>query len=146
VATIKGGDKLESALRDLARRVARPATLRVGFLEGATYPNGMSVPMVAALNEFGTSRAPPRPFFRNMVSAKSREWPAALTKLLQASDYDAVTALQLAGQAIKGQLQQSINEFVSPPLAASTIKRKGFDKPLIDTGVMVNSVDYEVQT
>jgi hypothetical protein len=146
MATIKGGDKLESALKDLAARVAKPATLRVGFLEGATYPDGTSVPMVAAFNEFGTSKAPPRPFFRNMISAKSKEWPAALAGLLETHNYDANVALNLAGEAIKGQLQQSIRDLVSPPLAESTIKRKCFDKPLIDTSVMINSVDYEVNT
>lgn len=135
---------MEAALRDLAGRVAKPATLRVGFLEGATYPDGKSVAMIAAFNEFGTAKAPPRPFFRNMVAAKSGEWPGALTKLLQANDFDAIKALKIAGVAIEGQLKQSINELTSPPLAASTIARKGFDKPLIDTSVMINSVSSEV--
>jgi hypothetical protein len=35
---------------------------------------------------------------------------------------------------------------MTPPLAASTIARKGHSKPLISTGLMVNSVSYEVIT
>lgn len=144
MATIKGGQRFESAMLELAKKLNRPETLRVGFLEGSNYPNGTSVPMVAAFNEFGTSRAPPRPFFRNMVNAKSAQWPGALAKMLETNGNDVNAALKLVGEGIKGQLQQSIRDLVSPPLAASTIKRKGSDKPLIDTGVMINSVDYEV--
>jgi hypothetical protein len=42
-------------------------------------------------------------------------------------------------------LQQSIRDTNDPPLAQATIARKGFAKPLIDTSVMINSVDYEVE-
>ena len=48
------------------------------------------------------------------------------------------------GQGISGQLKQSIVDTNEPPLAASTIARKGFAKPLVDTGHMLQSVDYEV--
>jgi hypothetical protein len=146
VAVLKGGDKLNATLANLAKKIAKPATLRVGFLEGATYPDGTSVPMIAAFNEFGAGHSPPRPFFRNMIAAKSKEWGPAIAKLLEANDYDAIKTLELTGEAIKGQLVQSINDLTSPPLKPVTIKRKGFDKPLIDTSVMVNSVDYEVNS
>lgn len=147
MTAMKGGDKLKAALADMAARLRRAQSVRVGFLEGATYPDGKSVAMVAALNEFGVpSRGqPPRPFFRNMVAAKSKEWPAAIAGLLRDNNYDALRALQLTGEAIAGQLRQSITDLVAPPLAPSTIARKGFDKPLIDTGHMLNSVSYEVQ-
>jgi len=35
---------------------------------------------------------------------------------------------------------------VSPTLAQSTVDRKGFSKPLIDTGNMLNSVTKVVKT
>lgn len=150
MATIKGGDKFEAALADLAKRVAQPGTLKVGFFEDATYPDGTSVAFVAAMNEYGHEYngvvTPPRPFFRNMIHDKSPEWPAALAGLLKANDMDAVKALNLAGEAIKGQLQQSIRDLVSPSLAESTIARKGFDKPLIETAVMLNAVGAKVET
>lgn len=145
MATIRGGKKFESAIADLARRIAKTGTLKVGFFEEATYPDGKSVAMIAALNNFGTSRAPPRPFFTNMVHDKSPEWAPALANLLEANNMDAVRALNILGDGIKGQLQQSINDLVSPPLAESTIKRKGFDKPLIDTTRMINSAGYKVE-
>lgn len=148
MATIKGGDKLATRLADLAKLLARPATLSVGFLSNATYPDGKSVAMIAALNEFGVpSRGqPPRPFFRNMVAAKSGEWPKAIAGLLQANGMDAVRTLDLAGFAIEGQLRQSIRDTNSPPLSPVTIARKGHAKPLISTGHMLNSIGHEVRT
>ena len=150
MATIKGGDRLELALARIAKNVSKPATLKVGFLEGATAPDGQSIPLRAALNEYGHEHngvvTPPRPFFRNMVSEKSPEWPKAVGDLLTANDYDAVKTLRLTGEAIKGQLQQSIVDLTSPPLAESTIEKKGFDKPLIEHGDLLNAADYEVKT
>lgn len=148
MATIRGGAKFEEAMRDLARKVANPASLRVGFLDNARYPDGTPVAMIAAINEYGApSRGqPPRPFFRRMIAAKQAQWPQAIKNLLLANNYDAVRTLDLAGAAIAGQLRQSIIDLTDPPLAPSTIKRKGFDKPLIDTAHMLKSVDYEVKT
>ena len=77
MATLKGGDKLEAALREISRKVSKPGKLRVGFLEGATYPDGTPVALVAWWNEFGTEdEFPPRPSFRNMIAAKSRRMGA----------------------------------------------------------------------
>ena len=145
---IKGGEKLKAALDKIAQSVTKPATLQVGFLEGATYPDGKSVAMVAAIQNFGAPARgiPPRPFFSNMVKDKSPEWPEALGKVLVAKSYDATAALELIGQGIKGQLQQSVVDTNSPPLSPRTIARKGFDKPLIDTVTMQNSADYIVKT
>lgn len=147
MAEVSGGDKLQAALDKIARNLKSGGTVKVGFLEGATYPDGTSVPLVAAINEFGApSRGqPPRPFFRNMIQAKSGEWPKAVEGLLKANNYDAKRTLELTGAAIAGQLRQSIVDLVDPPLAPSTVRRKGFSKPLIDTSVMINSVDFEVE-
>ena len=154
MAEISGGDKLRAALDDIARNLKRGGTVKVGFLEGATYPDGTSVPLVAALNEFGHGVKSkegdyyqlPRPFFRRMVAEKSGEWPKAIEGLLVANNYDARKVLELTGAAIAGQLRQSIVDLVDPPLAASTIARKGSSKPLVDTGHMLASVEYEVES
>lgn len=148
MANIKGGDKLLEKLAQLAKMAENPATLRVGFLESATYPDGKPVAMIAAIQDFGAPGVgiPPRPFFRNMIANKRGEWPKAIADLLKANDYDAKKTLEIAGQAIAGQLRQSIINTNEPPLAASTIARKGSAKPLVDTGHMLNSVDFEVTT
>lgn len=146
MATIRGGERAGRYLAALVRTVGEPRTLRVGFLENATYPDGKSVAMIAAIQNFGAPGAgiPARPFFSNMIQQKSPEWGPAMANLLVANDMNVDRVLNLAGAAIQGQLKQSIIDTNDPPLAPSTIRRKGFAKPLIDTSNMINSVDYEV--
>ncbi|RZS82053.1 hypothetical protein EV217_2866 [Phyllobacterium myrsinacearum] len=144
---ISGGDRLEAALAEIAKKLSTASTLSVGFLEGSQYSDGTSVPMVAAVQEFGAParNIPPRPFFRDMIAAKSPEWPEAVGDLLISNDYDASKTLGQTGAAIKGQLQQSIADFNGVPLSEATIAKKGSSKQLIDTSVMINSVDFEVK-
>ena len=145
---IKGGDKLKAALDGIAKGIGKGGTVMVGFLEGATYPDGTSVAMVAAIQNFGAPAAgiPPRPFFSNMVKEKSEGWPKAIALNLVDTNYDIEKTLTRVGAGIAGQLTQSIIKTNSPPLKAATVKRKGFSKPLIDTAVMINSVNFEVET
>lgn len=147
MTSFSGGEALEKKLAELAESLGESKTLRVGFLEDATYPDGESVPMVAAANEFGdpAMNRPPRPFFRNMIADKSPQWGDDIGKIAVATNYDTSTLLPLMGERIKDQLQGSIREFYDPPLSAYTIKKKGFDKPLIETSHMLNSVDYDIK-
>lgn len=143
---LNGGSKMQEALKEIKRKLLNEPKLRVGFLENATYPDGTLVAMVAATQDFGSpeNNIPPRPFFRNMVADKQSEWGPTLGQQLVANGYDADAALSVLGLGIKGQLQQSIRDTNEPPLKPATIKAKGFDKPLIDTGHMINSVDYQI--
>lgn len=146
--TIKGGDKFEAYMEGMAQRLARGGSyVKVGFLANATYPNGTPVAMVAAIHNWGAPRAgiPPRPFFTNMIAAKSPEWGPATGDLLLRNHYDAGATLRMIGEGVAGQLRQSIVDTNAPALAESTIRRKGFDKPLVHSGHMLNSVDYEVK-
>jgi hypothetical protein len=147
MASISGGSKLKAALDQIANKLEKGGTLRAGFLEGSTEADGTSVPLIAALNEFGvpSKGQPPRPFFRRAIRAHADSWPAGIAFQLKATNYDVDKTLRLTGEVIKGQIKQSILDLKSPPLAQSTIDRKGFDKPLIETATMLNSVDYEIK-
>ena len=92
-----------------------------------------------------TITIPPRPYFRTMIAAKSGDWGPALGKLLKATDYSTEDSLKMMGEVIRGELQESIADFSSPANAASTVRSKGFDDPLVDTGHMLDSVDFEVK-
>lgn len=187
--TFSGGDKLEAKLREIAEKAGKANTVRIGFLENATYPNGLHVAQVAATNEYGgtitvpehdvavnrkikqngefakngrfvkeseanfqtvhrvdeyTVTIPARPFFRSMIAKNKGEWGPQLGKIIKGADYDSAVALGRLGQLVKDQLQESIREFSDPANAKSTIAKKGFDKPLVDSSHMLNSVDFEV--
>ena len=83
MATISGGAKMDEALAKIAKKIGQGGAVRVGFLEGATYPDGTSVPLVAAVQNFGSTTVPPRPFFTNMVKAKAEGWGASLARILK---------------------------------------------------------------
>ena len=145
MVTLTGGDKLQARLSEMAKKLSSAAAVEVGFMADSTYPSGESVAKIAALNEFGSEKAPPRPFFRGMINDKSGEWPDAVADLLKANEYDGRRTLEQTGAAIKGQLQDAITVYVGPPLSPVTIAKKGHDKQLVDSGVMLRSVDYRVE-
>lgn len=91
-----------------------------------------------------TVRIPARPFFRNGIAKYSKEWPGLIARKLKQFDYDAQRTLEAVGDVVIGEFKQSIKDTNEPPLAPSTVRAKGFDKPLIDTAVMINSVDKDV--
>src|SRR5882757_7574430 len=112
MAVLKGGDKLEAYLTQMAVKVSNAGTLSVGFLEGTDYPSvpgeeSINVATVAALQNFGAPAAgiPPRPFFSNMIKDKSEKWPDQLGALLTANNMDAHKALTLMGKGIEKQLR-----------------------------------------
>lgn len=124
--------------------------VRAGFFEGATYPDGTSVPEVAAKNEYGdpANNQPPRPFFRNAIAENMGEWRDGIVRGLRAG-VDAENVLEAVGGVIVGDIQKSISTLMEPVLSAYTIKRRkergnSSTKPLVDTRVMITSVNYEV--
>ncbi len=141
--SLSGSDGVMKALEAIACKMGG-GEVAVGFMEGATYPDGTPVAAVAYWNEFGKMGQPPRPFFRQMIADESPAWSDKMAKLAKITNYDGPRVLALMGEDIKGALQQSINDFTTPALAPSTVDAKGFAKPLIDTSHMLNSVAYEV--
>lgn len=137
--------QLKSALEKvLGVKVDKPKiTLEAGFLEGVTYSDGMSVPMVASLNEFGTYNIPPRPFFRNAINKNSDKWGKIFLQGMQKQG--ARNAFGLLGERIRKDIVQSINDTNEPPNSPVTIARKGSSKPLVDTGLMRASVNYRIK-
>lgn len=121
---------------------------KVGWFEGATYPDGTSVAYVATIHEFGTSRTPARPFMRPAVAEHGQEWVdqlAAGAKAALTAGGDPAMVLEAVTMAAAGNVGEKIVAVTSPALAPVTVKRKGFAKPLIDTGQMLQSVTGKVE-
>ena len=147
------------------------ASVRVGVLENATYPDGTPVAMVAFWNEYGTRLAPPRPFFRNAISENKGNWVKSIKNLV-AIHNDPKKAMGLMGEHIKGQIVQSIQSLSSPEnsdvtkllknrfpmgnyrygdylkaigdVAKGKTESGGNNNPLIWTGQMMRSISFEV--
>jgi hypothetical protein len=175
----KGGDKLEAYLQNASNQLTKASQVSVGFLEGSTEADGTSIPMIAAIQNFGAPNVgiPPRPFFTNMIQQHKGEWGEQISALMEYHDYDAAKVLNLMGEVIGGELRQSIKDTNDPALSPVTLMLRQMRadnpnlvvtrsvvreaaarvaagkpyagtgtaaKPLIDTGTMWQSVDYEV--
>lgn len=145
---MRGGSKFRSALRNAVSKAAGGA-VRVGILETQTYPTkdgkgDVSVAQVAYWNEYGTATIPARPFFRNTIAEKQDEWADNAASILQHTDGDVGRALALIGEGVKGDIVETIQNFSEPENAPSTVKKKGFNKPLIDTGDLWRAIQSEV--
>lgn len=121
--------------------------IQVGFQGDQKYEDGTSIAQVAAVNEFGASDIPERPFMRQSFENHEGELQAACdaAQRLVSSGGSAEQALQQIGVIAKGLVQDEIVNGGFAPNAESTIKKKGSEQPLIDTGTMRQSVNFVVK-
>lgn len=137
------GKKFQQTLKELEK-----LQVRVGFQHGrATEDDGTDVCDVAAWNELGTVHMPSRPFLRKSVD----ENEGKIRAFLQEKGEDIVggaTAEQVlkeTGIFQKDLIQEKITSGSFAPNAESTVRQKGSSVPLIDTGRMRQSVNYEIK-
>lgn len=121
------------------------ASVKVGFI-GNHYPDGTSVVSVAYFHEFGTSKMPARPFLRLGVRRFNAEEPALRRRASRAVLFGMprAQALGLIGAKARDHVVAQINDNTPPALAPATIKAKGSSKTLVDTGLLKQSVTWEI--
>jgi len=126
----------------------RDGIVRVGWFEGMRYEDGVPVAQVARWNEYGAGRVPARPFMRPVLHGQKQTILENLKFQYQKAirnNQNTVKVLNLIGEDVKYRIQWQIMATTTPPNAPSTIRAKGFNKPLYDTGFMFNSVAYQVE-
>ena len=170
MATVESkGPGLQASLAAALAKLTSARQVRVGFLDGASYPDGTPVALVAAVQNYGGGAIPPRPFMDRTVQEHQGEWGPELAALLK-QDLDAEKALRTMGQRIKEEVQASILEGDYAPNAMVTnLLKQRFPlggqtfgdviqawrdvaagatepagKPLVQSAHLVDSVDYEV--
>lgn len=137
------GKQLEKALKEIDK-----LAVFVGFqMADGTGENGVSVAEYALYNEMGTSRGiPSRPFIRGSVDNHEDEinkfLEAAVKQILDGASAQAVLA-KIGADHVK-RIQSEIRDGSFAPNSEVTIRRKGSDHPLIDTGTMRQSVKYKI--
>lgn len=137
------GKKLQKILKELADK-----EVRVGFQQGkATEEDGTDVCDIAAWNELGTVNMPSRPFLRMSVDDNSDKINSFMSAQKRSiiNGEPAERILKKIGIFQKDLIQEKITEGSFAPNAPSTIKAKGSSKPLIDTGRMRQSVNFEIK-
>lgn len=99
---------------------------------------------IAYRNEYGTERIPQRAFLRTAFDNHVDE---AIDKYVEsvAKDGNCCGNLQTIADNMAEKVKESIKSGNWPPNAPSTVRRKGKNTPLIDTGKMLDSVKGEVR-
>ncbi len=130
--------------------------LEFGVINNKYPEKNISVGQVAIINEYGTETIPPRPAFRigleRSVTKNKKLIDAALkniTNHLLTGRKDSIQrqltqALTQIGKSAKKETKDIIKQGSMTPNAPLTIKKKGFDHPLWETGLLYESVEYLV--
>jgi hypothetical protein len=105
---------------------------------------------IAEIHELGLGNNPERSFVRATIEDKRAEIEAALRRgaaVVLKGELTEDQVLSQIGLKIAGDMRQRIADGIPPPLAESTLARKGADKstPLINTGQLRTSIDAAVE-
>lgn len=115
--------------------------------EGSESSGLMSLIKIATIHEFGLGQKE-RSFIRAWFDenqGKCREQMGIMMQSVISGKRTKEQILELLGARWKGEIQKRISAGLSPDILESTKKRKGSDKPLIDTGQLRSAIDYKVK-
>lgn len=127
--------------------------LQIGFFPEAKYGpdnDNLQVAQIAQFNEEGTETNPPRPFMRVGFLAPIRKgiydsyFAESIERIAEGKSSFIQEYVKL-GPMFVNDLKEVIEKWDTPPNSPRTIERKGFDNPLIDSGLMHDSVDFKVE-
>ncbi len=139
----RGWDRQIENTRRLAGR-----GVKVGIQAGAGAHDGVDLLDILIFNEFGTRRIPARPVMRSYADTYAAQIYAeannAGTFILRTGHVD--LALGRLGAYMQSGLQAHwrASKTWAAPNAKYTIEKKGSDVPLIDNGVLINAVRYQL--
>lgn len=141
-------------LKRLLQRYSSDSVLAVGYPASETgsirYPDGTSVVLVAAVNNFGSSSRgiPARPFMSEgaepAVEATS-PIAAELIPLLNEGKITIPQILKEMGPFAEAAFKQKMTEGPWEPNSELTQELKGSSSPLLDTGLLRNSLTHVVR-
>lgn len=112
--------------------------------------SALTVLEIANIHEFGAPAAgiPARSFIRGWFAERQAFIQQTLVSRMRAAVAGKITAQQALDQmvlAFEGDVKRRIAQRIPPPLAESTIKRKGSSVPLIDSGQLRNAIRAKVE-
>lgn len=117
---------------------------------GGVHSSGVDMVELAAWLELGTSRMPGRRPIASSLEEMLPQLKPQLESFAKAIFARTITREKVAtslGKWASNRVKQRIRSMkFPPPLAESTIKRKGHDHPLIDTGQYVEAITFRVAT
>lgn len=140
---------LKGVKKKIADIAQQKYKLDVGIVDNVSYPNGTSVAYVAYLNEYGHGRNPQRPFmhrtFINYYAKAMAGFKANLKGITNAPSTNVQKAFTLTGMYLKDRMKKTILTWpVDDPRRNKYPHKNGDYRPLIDTHLMLNSINFKV--
>lgn len=141
-------------LKRLLQRYRNDSVLAIGYpaseTGGIAYPDGTPVVLVAAVNNFGSSSRgiPARPFMSEGAEpaiAATAPIAEALIPALNAGKATVENILGEMGPFAEAAFKEKITQGPWEPNSEQTIAEKGSSKPLLDTGLLRNSLTHVVR-
>lgn len=134
-------DAIQQELEGL--RSNRMVTVGIHEDVGSEQRGELTQAELGALLNFGNENIPARPWLEPGVDAGAMDLLDTIADGIEDGQHpDQV--LDAVGVVAAGAVKVYMTELRTPPNAPSTILQKGSDNPLIDTGALRASVNYEV--
>ena len=109
--------------------------------------NGASYVDIATWNEYGTGRIPSRPFIRISADTNKAAWAKLAQQCVNGViDGDSPRdAAQVVGLRMVEDIRKVFGSSELKANAPSTVKKKGRNEPLVDSGEMRRRVNFRVE-
>lgn len=136
------GRRFQKELEELTK-----LEVAVGYQQGQTDENGVSLAEIAIFNDLGTVHIPSRPFMRDSLNNNKEHIANFMQKAAKgiANGVSAQEVLNKIGAEQQRLIQKEIRNGNFVPNSPATIKKKGSARPLIDQGTLRDSVHFVVR-
>jgi hypothetical protein len=130
------------------RAVGQPGLVDVGILnQGATYPDGTNVEQAALYNINGTAKIPKRDWINGFTAKFGKKYINLSTRMYQRvliGKIARASALSVIGRDGETDMKNLVEGWAEPPNAPLTIRKKGFNDPLIHTRRLLKEIRWRI--
>lgn len=121
--------------------------IRAGVLPSAgNGKKGVPIAEYATYNEYGTEKIPSRPFMATSAD-ENKGWSTSVKNAVKGiiDGAEVISQMNTVGEKMKTDIKKNIGTYRFKPLKPATVKKKGHDIQLIDSGDLYDAIDYEVK-
>ena len=143
--TDKGFKNINKLLKELNK-----VKLKVGVLSdaGVNSKTREYIADYAYYNEYGSVDIPVRSFMASTADEQKENWSNSMSKAYDEIIKDEGKGLDYhlsrIGEQVRADIVLKISSNIAPKNAQSTIDKKKSDRTLVDTGILKQSIKYEI--
>ena len=114
------------------------------------HPNSdLTIGEIALIHEYGSEKAdvPARPFLSRAFERTAFPMHAAMRRAASdcyMSPSSLMSSLRAMGQLAVGAVRMTIFDNIPPALEESTVRKKGHDLALVDSGTLMEAISYKI--